>query len=289
MESTMLQKRKRMGLLLLTGALISIILLAASLSNMQLKEGSPYPGVVNSENTLELITASPTAGGDANPYLRGVFSFSLLICMIYVAGRLIAFVRIKQILWLLLVVGILFLLVWFLPETRHRQVGALPNEYIELLVTPSAEVLTTPLGKPPQELVWFLAIVVVLGVSLLSIKVLRQWWNPNEKEDQFLEEAQNAVNSFKAGMNLKNVILRCYLQMSHALQEEQGIERSDHMTAQEFEARLAAKGVPHVPVHQLTVLFEKARYSKLELNCDDERLAMDSLNAIIHSCRKEQN
>ena len=283
------QKRKKIGLLFLTGALISMILLAASLSNMQLQAGTPFPGAGNSENTFENIIVLPDAGGDTNPVLRGVFAFSLLILMIYVAGRLISFVRIKQILWLLLVVGILFALVSLLPGSTHRQAGPSPTEYIELPAASSAQALTTPLGQPPQGLIWFLTIVIVLVLALLSIKVLRQWLDPTEVEDQLLEEAQDAVNKLKAGMDLKNVILRCYLQMAYALQEEQGIERSDHMTAQEFEAWLEAKGIPPVPVHQLTLLFEKARYSKQELSGDDERLAIDNLNEIIRFCRKEED
>ena len=40
----MTQHKKQISLLLLAGALVSLILLAASLSNLQLHSGSPFPG-----------------------------------------------------------------------------------------------------------------------------------------------------------------------------------------------------------------------------------------------------
>jgi len=282
----MLRNRKNIALFLLTGALISMIILAASLSNLQLQDGRPFPEVSNSENILEFYPTSSRAEIDVDPIMRSVVAFSLLLIMIYVAGRLIAFLRIKQILYVLLVVGILLFVVSLLPGVFHRKDAPSFIEYVDIPAVSSVEVMTTPLGQPPQELIWILTIFVVLVMALLGINMLRRWLNPVKEEGDFLDGAQIAVNDLKAGMDLKNVILRCYLQMAHALQEEHGLERSDHMTTQEFEAWLQTKGVPPIPVHQLTVLFEKVRYSNYELNGKDESLAMDSLNEIVRYCRK---
>jgi hypothetical protein len=84
------------------------------------------------------------------------------------------------------------------------------------------------------------------------------------------------------------VILRCYFQMTHSLQEEQGIERDYTMTVQEFERWLGNLGFPTIPLRQLTSLFEKVRYGKQQTNYTDEQIAIDSLNEIIQFCRSER-
>ena len=73
-------------------------------------------------------------------------------------------------------------------------------------------------------------------------------------------EAEKAWQALITGLDLKDVIVKCYRQMSLALEKEQGIERKDFMTTREFENLLEAAGIPHDPIHQLTQLFEAVRY-----------------------------
>jgi len=76
--------------------------------------------------------------------------------------------------------------------------------------------------------------------------------------------------------------------MTHALQEEQGMERNDSMTVREFEGWLDGKGVPRVPVRQLTYLFEKVRYGNQQMSENDKKMGMESLNEIIKYCRRKR-
>jgi hypothetical protein len=94
-------------------------------------------------------------------------------------------------------------------------------------------------------------------------------------------EAEKAWQKLKAGLGLQDVIIRCYRQMSLALAQEQGLEREDFMTAGEFEDLLAAAGVPHDPIHQLTQLFEAVRYGHWQPNPIDEQKAIHCLEAIM--------
>jgi hypothetical protein len=94
-------------------------------------------------------------------------------------------------------------------------------------------------------------------------------------------EAEKARQELKTGLGLKDVIIRCYRQMSLALAKEQGIEREDFMTTGEFENLLEATGVPHDPVHQLTQLFEAVRYGNWQSNPIDEQKAIRCLEAIL--------
>jgi hypothetical protein len=69
------------------------------------------------------------------------------------------------------------------------------------------------------------------------------------------------------------------------LRQAQGIEMEAAMTAREFERLLEARGVPRPPVHQLTQLFEAARYGRRPPGADDERRARESLTAIVQYSR----
>jgi crotonobetainyl-CoA:carnitine CoA-transferase CaiB-like acyl-CoA transferase len=76
--------------------------------------------------------------------------------------------------------------------------------------------------------------------------------------------------------------------MSAALQKEQGIELEKSMTAREFEQLLEAKGLPRDPVHQLTQLFEAARYSLRQFTLAEEQTAFECLNTIMQFSRERK-
>jgi hypothetical protein len=101
-------------------------------------------------------------------------------------------------------------------------------------------------------------------------------------------EAEKAWQALKTGSDLKNVIVKCYLQMSMALEQEQGIERQDFMTTGEFEKLLQAAGIPHEPIHQLTRLFDAVRYGNWQPNTADEQNAIQSLEAIMLYSRQSK-
>jgi hypothetical protein len=94
-------------------------------------------------------------------------------------------------------------------------------------------------------------------------------------------EAEKAWQALRSGLDLKDVIITCYRQMSLALEHEQGIKRKDFMTTGEFENLLAAAGIPHDPIHQLTRLFEAVRYGNWQPNPADEQMAIQCLEAIM--------
>jgi hypothetical protein len=279
---------KRTVLLSLTVALVSLVLLSSSLSNVQLHAGAPFPSGGDSETIVQPITSLPPMDTYSNPFLRGIFSLILLILMIYVAARLISLIKLKQIFGLFLTIIVLFALVIILPRVAPGKPTLLPEETSSVTIPPSFNYPTSPLGKPPQALIWFVIIGFVLGASFLVIKVLQRQMGSAQVQEQLGQEAQNAVNALNAGENLKNVILRCYLQMTRALQDAQGMERNNDMTVREFENWLELKGVPRIPVRQLTQLFEKVRYGKLQLGENDERMGVESLNEIIIYCRREK-
>ena len=288
-EQIMPYSIKRTVLISLAVTLLSLVLLSSSLSNLQLEAGTPFPGGGDSNNTAQPITNSPPMSAYFNPFLRGIFSLIFIILLIYVPVRLISLIKLKQIFGLILTIIVLVTLVIILPRTMPGKPTVLQDESSNIIIPPLFYYPTSPLGKPPEELIWFVLYVFFLGASFLIIKVVKQQMGSAQVEEQLLQEAQNAVNALKAGENLKNVIIRCYLQMTHVLQKEQGMERSNNMTVREFENWLESKGVPCVPVRHLTHLFEKVRYGKLQLSENDEKTGVESLNEIIKYCRREKD
>lgn len=280
----MARNTKLILLLLLTGALVSLVLLSASLSNLKLHTGTPFPGSTTSNDSQPVMPLSPATVYSV-PVLRGIVALLLLIGMFYLPARLISRANLKLISQAFLVLAALIMLAYILPEITPVQPAYNPDESLVLTEVPSREYLVTPLGEPPQVLIWFVITGLGLGMGSLIFILVKRQLNPSKIEAAMLHQAEGAMGALQAGMDLKNVIVRCYLQMTHAIQEEQGLERTDSMTAREFENWLAQKGFPSVPVRQLTSLFEKVRYSKQSTSSDDEKMAVDSLHEIIRFCR----
>ena len=97
---------------------------------------------------------------------------------------------------------------------------------------------------------------------------------------------EKARRNILDGMDLTEVILRCYQEMGQILQQEGGIERQVYTTPTEFEAQLNAAGLPRAPVHELTQLFEHVRYGRFTPTHDDEQEALSNLHKIITHLRK---
>ena len=150
----------------------------------------------------------------------------------------------------------------------------------------SALLVTAPLGSVPTLLFWLVGIGLLVGSILLGIWI----FTPSSRRETTIElvggEAEKAWQALMSGLDLKDVIIKCYRQMSLTLEQEQGIERKDSMTTREFEYLLEAAGIPHDPIHQLTQLFEAARYGNWLPNSVDEENAIHSLQAIMAYSRE---
>jgi hypothetical protein len=142
------------------------------------------------------------------------------------------------------------------------------------------------LGAVPAWLLW------LVGIGLLVSSILVGIWifAPSSRRETAIDlvglEAEKAWQALINGLDLKDVIVKCYRQMSLALEQEQGIERKDFMTTREFEHLLETAGVPHDPIYQLTRLFEAVRYGNWQPNPVDEQKAIHCLQAIMLYCRE---
>lgn len=171
---------------------------------------------------------------------------------------------------------------------------ALPTRIVEgtseaplLQAMPSDEIDAAPI---PNWVITLIGVVLAailtsgLGLTLWKLSQAKQELN---LQDSLSQQAQQAIADLQAGAEFKDVILRCYAQMSRILQTEMHLERQSDMTPREFELRLDTLGFPAGPIQQLTRLFEAARYGQLKANQDEQRLALESLEAIQRHCLEQ--
>jgi hypothetical protein len=283
----MSQTTKRSVLVLLIGISISLVLLSGSLSNTGLHEGAPFPGGSGSNNSIPSRPDLMPGDRYVSPTLQELVNFILLIIVAYVSARLIPVLNIKRIAQLLLATIILLLivnLISYLPGSRPVN----PSAPLPEVTQPPPEYAVAPLGEPSQGLLQLVWIGFLLGVGFLAARLLRRLPSPPTVKDQLSQEAESAVNAIKFGRDLRDVIMRCYLQMTRMLEEERSIERTTCMTVREFEERLESLGFPPLPVHQLSRLFEKVRYGQEAMLEQDEKTAVESLDAILQYCRSQR-
>ena len=288
-KGIMTQRTKSITLILLVGALTSFVLLSASLSNLELHAGTPFPERIQSVNNIPFPVNLTTSGTYSFTLLKGVFSLIFLLLIVYASVRHPVFLNIKRIFQLSLFMIPLLLLIIMISRIKPGQPARYANETIGISTPPSFDLPVSPIGQPPQGLIQLVIIAFVCMVGLLSYKILRIRLHPANIKDRLLKEAETALDAITMGENPRNVVIRCYFQMIRTLEEERGIERSYSMTTREFEDWLESNGFPIAPVHQLTRLFEKVRYGAQLTVKDGEETAVESLKEIIQFCNSEGN
>ena len=274
---------RRKALTFLIMAAILMALIAAALPQVELKSGISLPSAEVGAGTLPLDQA-PAASISINIYLIAVLEIVLVLVMAYGSYKLLRGVPWKKILaptlFIVVLVMVVFYIFFILAGVQIKSEPFAPEILPSDLSIPGQS-----LGPLPQGLIWLVCIGLALGVILLGIWLLRRPPKNTQHGDPLKLEAERALQALRTGSQLNSVIERCYIQMSQALQKEQEIELEQTMTAREFENLLQARGIPYAPVHQLTQLFEAARYGFRQPGPGDEQKAFECLNAIVQFSR----
>lgn len=274
-------------LLCLSTGLIAFLLLSLSLSDLQFQSGGPIPGGAEASTAIRVITPELVRAVSLAPILEAILGVALMGLMIYVPVRLMGLINLRRLLaWLIAMVVIVILLsilpALLLQLPASRAIIRSPD-----LITPSPSA-SSPVrfGGPPSFLIWIVLGCFILGVGLAVVGLWRGAHRISAAKDALSQTAQDALRDLGTGMDFSNVTIRCYLQMNQVLLSERKLERHHTMTVREFEQWLADQGIPGDPVHQLTSLFEKARYGYQPMNSADEEAGMDCLKQIVHYCQQ---
>jgi hypothetical protein len=271
---------KRKTLILLGLVMIITVMIAASLPQLELRPGMPLPSVNSNQVVIPPDEQEQPVVLPVSEVFKVILTLILAGLILYLIYRMIrsigwANVRsyVQMFIVILLIVGSLAFLIMLLPMTQDSLAMELP---LPTQMPP----FRSPLGPVPILLFWLVGIALLIGSILLGIWI----FGPPKQEttiDLVGLEAEKARQALLSGLDFKDVIIKCYRQMSLAVEKEQGIERKDFMTTREFENVLEAAGLPHDPLHQLTQLFEAVRYGNWQSTLIDEQKALHCLEAIV--------
>lgn len=292
----MRKSTKLWPLLLLSIAVLAIILLAAGLPQFELYPGGEFPSWIFSKLQLkDAPQAAPPLDltGSPSNFWRTVIIFAIWgILILWVITFILVPEARKRLLMRMIGYAIILLMVYLLLgklrplETTFESEGA-----SEDIGGPFAEIGTSPvqpgfIDNPPQWLVLVITLIlvaVVLGVVWFLWR-LRSQRTPQEEPMELLAlEAQQALETLRAGSDLKDTVMRCYQEMSYVLNEQRGIQRQRAMTPREFEQHLADIGVRDEHIRRLTRLFEGVRYGDNISSEREKREAVDCLKAIVRA------
>ncbi len=279
-------KRKKLWILVAAGvAIVALLALSSSLTNLALLPGQPFPwGLFNRQ-----AETAPLGGGLDGTFLitmiRVMMLILLPITLIYIIftkeGRKRALRALVQLIFFMLLMS-------FVLE-RQAALVQTPEES----ATQLSPVEEMPFEAPPefvpgdmQDLTNTLSLALAIVLTMIILGALYILWRRSRlpKDDalvQFAREAQDALDAIQAGGSVKNAVIRCYAEMSRVIAEKRNIQRGQAMTSHEFEEHLVKAGFPKGPIQQLTHLFEDARYGDRDPGPAEEQRAVACLSAIV--------
>jgi hypothetical protein len=276
--------------------LLALVLLSASLNSLEMSSGQPLAAP---QMAPPLYDPNITSEG-----MRWVMAFFRLIMILgwivlplYIIMLFISKEERKRFLRNLLFFIPLLIALYFVLNRRPGR-NSLKDSGQGMLGNPGFDAAKTqvPLPEytpPPNWVTTFATVAIALVIALIVLGIFYALWRQSRNRRQMKEplklvekEAQVALDAITAGGDLREAVVRCYLQMIEALREYRGINRDQDMTPHEFELILGRRGMPGEPIHQLTRLFEEVRYGTLKPARKDEQVAIASLSAIISACQR---
>ena len=129
-----------------------------------------------------------------------------------------------------------------------------------------------------------IALVIVGMLAGVALLIARRR-PPETALQQLARSARDTLEALQGGADLKNAVIRCYLEMSRVARERRGLQRQADMTPHEFQFELEKAGLPGEPVRQLTRLFEDVRYGDRPPGEREGRQAVACLHAIVEAAK----
>lgn len=283
---------QKLFLIYLSIACIGMIILAASIGNMEFKPGLPIPGASTnnlSSSSQSTDTSTTVEKNPTNPVLLevglGFFVLVLIVLIIYSLAR-----RTERKKLLVMIIGLIACLFIFkiLEQMKPSNINFNENQRIEVSINSTSDPEIVPIEEPPSQLFWVVFLCLIILTLGILFFVFTKVGNKMDQDNMYGKEADLALEAIQEGKDLRNIIINCYEQFNRIIKQEYEIERERSLTVREFENYLINKGIPLTPIHQITTLFERVRYGNKPTDLDDERIAIESLSAIRLSCQKNR-
>jgi hypothetical protein len=285
----MISRQKVFIVIMAALSLMSLVILASGISTLNLNNEALYLLPASEQATQEAISTRvvqiPTE------YLTLLTLIFLVIFPISIIYLLISPSARRRFLTQFLQISMIVLFVYFLS----KNIGKLfPNLRISLsgslrdnLAASGFDVRFLEPFKPKNP-VWltvllsvalaigFLVLLLWLWIKLRQVEIVHS--SPAKK---LARSAQTALRRIDAGQNLREVVLRCYHEMTQVVAEKRHLTRPEHMTPHEFVYSLEGVGLPAEQVRRLTDLFETVRYGHKTPGAPERVEAVACLNAIV--------
>ncbi|NBD36574.1 MAG: DUF4129 domain-containing protein [Chloroflexi bacterium] len=282
-------------------AVFALLILAGGLNQVAFREAKPFR--LDWDKLTQLLADMMTFDTVSLPWEGTPAIFLLIRIFLALALLTLPFAIIAFILWpdirkrvlrdLLRLITFVFL-AYMLSQLRLDRLGPgeqgalradFPDDTFATPAIPSPEIAFTPATSE-----WMITVAGVSLALIFAALVIGGIWSylqrreaPSSTLGRVAQEAEAALGALQSGADLKNAVVRCYVEMSRALNEARGVRRKRTMTVREFEARLIEIGLPGDEVRRLTRLFEAVRYGHQAPSAADEAQARASLTAIIQA------
>ncbi len=290
-ESPVPRRTKIIALIIFLIVLAAMLLLAFSLAQLDFRPGTPFSLEQSAVEAFGMLSWNSDLG--ILLFLRILLGLAILSIPFILVYLLFNKKARKRFIMFLIVAAALIMIGSGVVE--HLSISMQPLQVSPQPVQAMPDLPQAPIARfeaaAPADLV---VIAAVIGIALalavvIGLLVFRR--KPVYRQDEpglepLARPAEQAIQSLYAGGDLKEIVVRCYLDMCAAIDREQDIRRAGSMTVHEFERLLAQKGLPQEPVHSLTGLFEAARYSPEVPGAAEQQQALSSLQAILKACRR---
>ncbi len=280
-------------LITLIGALALVFVLSTMLSTLELQPAHPYDLSMRRVPSLPGGSGTLAGGGAILVFMRAMLALSVLALPVYVVMSIMTKDGRKRLLVHAIVIGGLLLLT---EAVQRSGIGKTIEEGAAAAGRAAAQnsVKLPPLPEFPgvtdDTTVLVATIIVALVLVGIAASVLWVVYNarrhPPSPFKEIADEAQQAIDSLRAGDALEETIQRCYLEMCAVLQGSRGVRRALAMTPAEFERALAGQSLPAHAVGRLTRLFEGIRYGAHAAGPREQQLAIECLADIVSACSK---
>jgi hypothetical protein len=267
--------------------LCALTLLAAALPSVRLEAGKPFPYDLF---TPPALGRPSTPGGSASLEWLGMALLALgaFVVVMTIFSRDFRRWLVRNLPIYLLVILTVYLLMAnlrpprFEPRSAPGQLASAPDQASEI---PDVVVPPDLVTNPPAWLVTAISLAIAAGMVLAAWWVMRRLQKraPVNIGDDIAASAQAALRDLEAGIDVRDAVTRCYVEMARILRTERGIVRDPDMTAREFEQRLARTGLAATHIRRLTRLFEAVRYSPRAPGPREAREAEVCLRGIVEA------
>jgi hypothetical protein len=263
---------QRIALLVALAALVGILLLlVASLDELELLPGKPLPKLSN-QSEEDAPAGTPTT----QPLLKSVRGVAFLFAIFYFLSVLAAAVFslrfLRTLVRLIIPMTIVFLILWFAlpyapppapPMDSSGKAGGPP--------APSAGV-RGPEIPSVRASNWLVLLASIGGGALATGIVLAFFWKvylawaarrrrPNLLAE-LAESAGEAAAAIRSGRDPRDAVLRCYREMCEILSRHGQVRDIAPLTPRELTSLLRERGMGSDHAERLTAIFEEVRYGR---------------------------